>query len=211
MNHYVYYSYEEWGRGYVGSRSCKCLPKEDSGYLGSYSDKTFHPSGKIILYIGDSREVVNAVEVQLHNFFEVDINPHFANQAKQRSKGFFRSGPHTEETIAKIKRNRKNKNTGPSSLPREHFQKIGALGGRTGSRNQTWEDKKKGGDRCKEESLGFFDLSPEDNKVKSQRGAETTNQQRWRCLVTGTESTAGGLARWQRARGIDTSLRERVY
>jgi hypothetical protein len=36
------------------------------------------------------------------------------------------------------------------------------------------------------------------------------NQTRFRCLVTGHESTPGGLARYQKARGIDTSLRERV-
>jgi hypothetical protein len=23
---YVYYSYEEFGRGYIGKRECKCLP-----------------------------------------------------------------------------------------------------------------------------------------------------------------------------------------
>jgi len=26
--HYTYYSYEEWGRGYFGSRTCRCLPEE---------------------------------------------------------------------------------------------------------------------------------------------------------------------------------------
>ena len=33
---------------------------------------------------------------------------------------------------------------------------------------------------------------------------------RYRCLVTGHESNAGGLARWQRFRGIDPCLREKV-
>ena len=46
---YVYYSYEEFGRGYIGSRICKCLPEEDIKYFGSYKDKTFNPTEKIIL------------------------------------------------------------------------------------------------------------------------------------------------------------------
>ena len=31
--HYVYYSYEEYGRGYIGSRTCRCLPEEDINYF----------------------------------------------------------------------------------------------------------------------------------------------------------------------------------
>jgi hypothetical protein len=41
--HYVYYSYEEYGRGYIGSRTCKCLPEKDVKYFGSYKDKKFKP------------------------------------------------------------------------------------------------------------------------------------------------------------------------
>ena len=37
-----------------------------------------------------------------------------------------------------------------------------------------------------------------------------TNSQKWKCLVTGTVSTAGPLSRFQKARGIDTSLRVKV-
>lgn len=48
MHHYVYYSFEEWGRGYIGVRSCECLPEEDTLYFGSYKDKSFNPSNKVI-------------------------------------------------------------------------------------------------------------------------------------------------------------------
>jgi hypothetical protein len=47
--YYTYYSYEEWGRGYFGSRGCKCLPEEDVRYFGSFKDKSFKPTQKIIL------------------------------------------------------------------------------------------------------------------------------------------------------------------
>lgn len=36
------------------------------------------------------------------------------------------------------------------------------------------------------------------------------NDTKFRCLVTGFESTAGPLTRYQKKRGIDMSLRERV-
>ncbi len=85
---YVYYSYEEWGRGYIGRRECVCTPEEDTSYFGSFKDKSFKPTNKIILATFDSREGMCQAEVDLHNFFEVDENPHFANKAKQTSRKF---------------------------------------------------------------------------------------------------------------------------
>jgi hypothetical protein len=34
-NHYVYYSYEEFGRDYIGCKICNCFPEDDASYLGS--------------------------------------------------------------------------------------------------------------------------------------------------------------------------------
>lgn len=85
---YVYYSYEPWGRGYIGKRECLCLPEEDVKYFGSFRDKTFKPTEKIILELFDSRESALEAEIVLHNFYQVDINHHFANKAKQTSKHF---------------------------------------------------------------------------------------------------------------------------
>jgi len=42
------------------------------------------------------------------------------------------------------------------------------------------------------------------------KGGETTGKMKFKCLVTGHVSTPGGLARYQRTRGIDVSLRSRV-
>lgn len=39
---------------------------------------------------------------------------------------------------------------------------------------------------------------------------QTQTHQRWVCLETGHISTPGGLARFQNARGIDTSKRKRI-
>ena len=86
---YVYYSYEEFGNGYIGKRECKCLPEEDINYFGSFRDKTFKPTQKIILETFDSVEEALEAECVLHDFYEVDKNPHFANMAKQTSKKFY--------------------------------------------------------------------------------------------------------------------------
>ena len=95
MKHfYVYYSYEEYGRGYIGKRECKCLPEKDIKYFGSYKDKTFKPTQKIILDIFDSRELALEAECILHEFYNIDKNPHFANRAKQTStKFYYNQGP----------------------------------------------------------------------------------------------------------------------
>ena len=98
-HHYIYYSYEEFGRGYIGCRTCSCLPEEDN-YLGSYKDKTFNPTNKIILETFDNRTEALEAEVLLHQFYNVDTNPHFANKAKQTSTKFISNG----EDVAKRNR-----------------------------------------------------------------------------------------------------------
>lgn len=90
--HYVYYSYEEYGRGYIGSRSCSCLPQEDRNYLGSFTDKTFTPTNKIIIAEFNSRKEAFLAEVNLHSFYDVVKNPHFANKAKLTTSRFSREG-----------------------------------------------------------------------------------------------------------------------
>lgn len=86
MNHYTYYSYEEFGRGYIGKRSCKCSPEEDVRYFGSYTDETFKPTQKIILETYDTAEELAEAEEILHAFYDVEANPHFANQHNAREK-----------------------------------------------------------------------------------------------------------------------------
>ena len=86
--YYTFYSYEEWGRGYIGRRTCTSPPENDQ-YFGSYTDDSFNPTEKIILGTYPTLEEASEAEVALHSFFQVDLNPHFVNKAKQTSKGFF--------------------------------------------------------------------------------------------------------------------------
>lgn len=108
-HYYVYYSYEPWGRGYIGRRECECLP-EDDNYFGSFYDKTFRPTEKIVLQVFETREQALAAEVELHWFYQVHLNPHFANQSRQTSTKFSGGSGmlglhHTEESKAKISEN----------------------------------------------------------------------------------------------------------
>lgn len=112
-NHYVYYSYEEWGRGYIGSRTAPkgLSPQEDIEYMGSYKrDGTFNPTAKIILETYETREEANQAEIVLHNFYEVARNPHFANRAKATSTRFSIAGmKHSEEALQKMSKARRGK------------------------------------------------------------------------------------------------------
>ena len=100
---YVYYSYEEWGRGYIGVKF-NSDPDID-GYYGTYYDKAFSPTQKILLGCYRTKEEALEAEITLHSFFEVDKNPHFANQSRQASTRFFYDATgrkHSEETKRKI-------------------------------------------------------------------------------------------------------------
>jgi hypothetical protein len=101
--HYVYHSYEEWGREYIGVRSCKCSPEEDIKYFGSFTDKTFNPTEKTILFVCKTRKEAAEIEIELHDFFDVAVNPKFANRAKAKSIKFDMTGvPNTAEQKRKI-------------------------------------------------------------------------------------------------------------
>lgn len=129
--YYTYYSYEEWGRGYIGRRGCACSLEDDLAYFGTYKDKSFNPTYKVILAVYETEAEAVAAEIKLHAFFEVDVNPHFANKSKQKATGFSFSAngennprygkafSHTPEAKKKISEAHKNKkwwNNGVKSI-----------------------------------------------------------------------------------------------
>ena len=127
-HHYVYYSYEEWGRGYIGCRSCNCLPEGDTGYFGSFRDKTFFPTEKTILFVCETRQEASEIEIELHDFFDVAVNSQFANRAKAVSTGFDRTGIlESEETRKKKSVAKKGKYAGEKNhrfgVPNSEAQK----------------------------------------------------------------------------------------
>jgi len=231
--YYTYYSYEDWGRGYIGCRpsGCECTPEEDP-YLGSFKDKTFNPTNKIVLGVYATPEECLEAEIKLHNFFEVDVNPHFANKAKQTSVGFSYDSTgikRSEKTIEKIKSGHsrpllgKKKFTdgkndffaeecppgckpGIGSKHRQNRSKIPTISLQQGGlsvKNTAWWNNGKEQRRSMN--------SPGEGWVEGRLGITVTHlQELWICLETGHTSTAGGLSRWQTSRGIDTSKRKRL-
>ena len=100
---YTYYSYEEFGRGYIGYRKCpKTNTPDQDSYLGSYTDKTFKPSSKIILTIHSNAEEAREAERKIQEFFDVLSNPHFVNKSIQTGKGFYIKN-HTKTTKNKMR------------------------------------------------------------------------------------------------------------
>jgi hypothetical protein len=83
-----------------------------------------------------------------------------------------------------------------------HAPGAAQLGGLTGGRN--------GGLESHRRKVGAFAMSKEEQSKRSKKAGRTTSSQRWMCLVTGHISNAGGLTCFQKVRGIDTSLRERL-
>ena len=139
---YVYYSYEEFGNGYIGKRECKCLPEEDINYFGSFRDKTFKPTQKIILEIFNSVEDALEAECALHDFYEVDKNPHFANKARQTSKKFYyitpsenmigennpAKRPEVRKKISDAAKNRKASEETKRKMSKSHMGRISPKG-----------------------------------------------------------------------------------
>jgi hypothetical protein len=155
--YYTYYSYEEWGRGYFGSRKCYCLPEEDVKYLGSFCDKRFKPTQKIILksdYV--TREEAYADEIILQEHYKVVENPHFANKSYQTSTKFYVP---TDRGIENGKR-LKELNIGIHSLTPE--QKI--------------ENGRKGAQKAKEIGAGFYSIPYEQRVENAKKGGKISGK-----------------------------------
>jgi hypothetical protein len=63
-----------------------------------------------------------------------------------------------------------------------------------------------GGRKTYEQGKGCFSLTPEEKSELAKRN----NAQKWMCLETGYVSNSGGLSRYQKKRGIDTTKRVRI-
>jgi general stress protein YciG len=271
--YYTYYSYEEYGRGYIGSRKCYCLPEEDVKYLGSSKDKTFKPTQKIIFKDNyATREEAYADEIILQRYYKVVENSHFANRSYQSSTKFYVptetlrelgkisgkkggkvSGKITKElgigihglTKEQMTENGKKGGTktyelgiGIHSQTKEQLSENGKISARKqkelnigifgltteerkshglsyfqrkiGIHSLTKEQKSENGKKTKELGLGVFALTKEKMTENGRKGSKVTNSQKWVCLETGYISNSGGLSRYQKAKGIDTSKRVRV-
>jgi general stress protein YciG len=80
----------------------------------------------------------------------------------------------------------------------------------TGIHSQTHEEKIKMGMITYEMRVGVHALTSEEKSEFGKKGGITTSSQVWECTVTGYQTNAGALSRYQRKRNIDTSNRIRI-
>ena len=197
--YYTYYSYEEWGRGYIGSRGCKCLPEEDVRYFGSFRDKTFKPTQKIILKSDyATREEAYVDEIALQEFYKVVENPHFANRAYQTSTKF-RIDKDKARELGKILGKKYGKISGKIggrisgkiqyenkigmfSLTPEERSKIGkmtyelGIGVHSLTKEQKSEIGKKSSENQKELGIGIYSLTKEQRSENGKKSAKTNEK-----------------------------------
>jgi len=111
----------------------------------------------------------------------------------------------TRELLSKLKKGK----------PINHGKSVSA--GLTG-RKLSKEHSEKIQKVLKENKLGIFSLSHEElslagkkgGKIGGIKGAKSQHKQKWKCLITGFVSTPCGLSSYQKARGIDKSMRIRI-
>ena len=224
--YYTYYSYEQWGRGYIGVRKSKVPPEQDVRYMGSYLDKTFKPTEKIILQSYNSLEEAICDEIKLHEFYEVNNNSHFANRSKQTSSKFILHGEDASKIgverwkkISKEERSKMFTKMWAKMTDEERSERT-----RKGWENISDEERSR---RAKQRSMGLttaqraeisrktmmkFSKQQRVNNARNAglKGGVVTSSQKWQCTETGFISNAGVLAKYQRKRGIDTSKRIRL-
>jgi hypothetical protein len=95
------------------------------------------------------------------------------------------------------------KKGGTASVKKQRELGIGIFGLSFEQRSQ---NGKKGNATNKKNRTAIYSLTFEDRS----RIAKDANSQKWQCTETGHISNAGGLARYQRARGIDPKKRIRL-
>ena len=107
MYHYTYLITYEDSKLYMGVRSCRKKPIEDTKYIGS-SKHT--PNNNIIrkdiLAEYSSRKKAVSAEIKYHNDNNIAVNPMYYNRSKQTSTKFDTTGvacPQTPEHRNKIK------------------------------------------------------------------------------------------------------------
>jgi hypothetical protein len=195
MHHYVYYSYEEWGRGYIGVRSCKCVPEKDTNYFGSFYDKTFKPSAKIVLAEFFSRKEAQEAEIILHVFYKVDINPHFSNLARATSSKFVSSAPRSDAFKQQVSKRMKGRKLTP-----EHIKKVSE------ARSKKLKGRKLSPDHCQKISAAL-----KGKTAGIKRGKRTTKESKEVVLINISNDSIHWFSSISRAAEATGIKRANIY
>ena len=137
----------------------------------------------------------------------LEIKRRTGRKAKELGTGIFSlTEEEKKENSKKSGIQNRDLGIGIFSLTKEQLSEYGKVGGKKGIETQ----RKLG--------LGLFSLNTEQRreigkesgKKGGKIGSRTTNAQKWVCLETGYVSNSGGLSRYQKPRGIDTSKRKQI-
>jgi hypothetical protein len=159
----------------------------------------------------------------------LDVCRKNGRKTKELGKGIYaRTKEKIYEDARKGGQRAKELGLGVHALTKEQMYENGKKYGKSGgqktyelgkgvhkrTKEQMTEDGRKGGkitgklsqELCK----GIFALTSEERMANAILGGKVSGSQRWKCLETGFITNAGNLTKYQKARGIDTSLRERI-
>ena len=133
--------------------------------------------------------------------------------AKQLGKGIFALTPEQRnEYNKKLKEQGKGIHSFTFDQRSEYGKKAYKLGvgvhGRT--KEEMIEQGSKNGKKLYEQGKGIFARTKEEMTEHGKVGGKLVSLQKWQCTVTKHISSAASLARYQKARGIDTSNRIRI-
>ena len=148
MFHYTYEIVYSTGLRYIGSRSSKVRPEEDTSYWGSskYTPSNDNTKEKIILSTFITRKEALKHEVYLHKYNNISKNDRYYNKARQETSGFTCSGlkktqtwkdkignanrgkKRTKEQCSHISKSRKGKSTGPRTQKTKDKQSVALKG-----------------------------------------------------------------------------------
>lgn len=143
------------------------------------------------------------------------MSDEYIERLRKRMKNF----SHTEESKMKISKSNIGRKWSEESL--ENISKVrkemyknglGALANLTPEQRR--EATKKANETNKRNKTGAWGLTTEERKERGEKNYHRTlgivNSTMWKCLITGKIANAGALTNYQKARGIDTTQRERV-
>lgn len=172
------------GSFYYGVRLCPKgkTPWQDSGYVGSpVTHKDKWGTTKFIKFI---LEVFDSYE-----------------EAQKKEKELIKSNLNNprclNENVGGLFSFEVCSRGGRKAVESGHLASIQSMGGKIQGRKNV-------------ESGQLASIQNMGGKVGGKIGGRKTSSQRWKCLVTGFISAPGPLSVYQKKRGIDTSLREKV-
>jgi len=158
MQHYTYLIEYKNGLKYMGVRSCKCKPEEDTSYVGSskHTPNSSEILFKNILNTYSSRAEAIEAEIAFHAEHGVATNSEYYNKSNQTNTGFDTLGvtfEHTTEHRIKIKQSLTGRKRSPEECLAISKGKTGKLGAKHSNETKRKIGKAHAGKRVSQESI----------------------------------------------------------